>query len=175
MSDGANLTLPEDVTPHPLRDVVTQLEYAGRELRRALEDPMVNERTVLEIAMMTLGSLAEEAGRGDDVVRWCRTGVEGERDRQRAAASPPEPSPRYRVERLEGPARRVIDRATNAAVVSFHAGLPLDQTDAAEAYCARLNDAASLSSPPPETCEHGIPRISDGTFGCAKCEGLRYY
>lgn len=55
-----------------------------------------------------------------------------------ALCNPTPDLPRYRIERLEGPARRVIDRATNAAVASFHAGHP-DPEGAAEEAAAYLN------------------------------------
>lgn len=66
---------------HALQDIARLLTYAGKGLHDAIDNENMNERTSLELALINLGSVAEEHGLGEDVARWVRNGVNNERKR----------------------------------------------------------------------------------------------
>lgn len=62
-----------------VREFAKHLVWAGKDLHDAIDDDMKNESTALELALMTIGSMAEEHG----IARFLRNGVENAKRRSR--------------------------------------------------------------------------------------------
>jgi hypothetical protein len=54
-------------------------------------------------------------------------------------------------------------------------GAGITQRDPGWCYCGHACLPKPTRAPATSYCVHGSPRISDGSTGCAKCSGLRYY
>ena len=77
-----------------------------------------------------------------------------------------------------GHAARTLHTGCGARLTIRPGGPPVGMTrDREQVDCRDCLDP-NQNGPDPtddDCCRHGIPRLSDGTYGCAVCEGLPYY